>query len=313
MEYCCNIPVLIIFFNRPETFSKVFEKIKKAKPKVFILAQDGPRNDNDIEGINACRAIAENIDWDCQVIKNYSEKNLGCGVRPQSAISFALEQYDRVIILEDDCVPADSFFPYCEELLERYKDDQRIAYISGLNHFETWDCGDYDYFFSKAGSIGAWATWRRSWTQYYDYYVSLINNAYVRKLYRQQVGDKVAYEKRLTALINANNSLKKGDKLSYWDTQWGFAEYIQNMLVIVPRANLIYNIGVGALSTHATSMKVEKYIKYKNIVFIPIHEINFPLRNPPFCSCDLDYHNLVYKCSRGNIIKRIIKKVIKRT
>ena len=309
MDYICNTPVLMIFFNRPDTFAKVFEKVRQAKPKTLILAQDGPRNTGDMAGIEACRKVVENIDWDCNVIRDYSEINLGCGVRPKSAIDLALQQFEQVIILEDDCIPSLAFFRYCDELLEKYKDDDRIAYISGLNHFETWDCGEYDYFFSKAAAIWGWATWRRSWSRFYDYYVNGVNDDYILKLYRQQVGNQAIFEQRLLSLKKANNSQKNGEKLSYWDTQWGFAEYTQNMLAIVPRKNQICNIGVGATSTHAQTLKTTKYIKYKNMVFIPTYELDFPLNHPGFCACDMDYHNLVYKCSSGNWLKRILRKI----
>ena len=170
MEYRCKSPVALIFFNRPDTLEKVFEKVRKVRPEKLFLIQDGPRNEKDFEKIAECRTIVENVDWECEVIKDYSNVNLGCGVRPQSGITNALKQVDRLIILEDDCVPEESFFEYCDEMLEKYKDDERICYISGLNHFESWDCGDNDYFFAKTGAIAAWATWRRSWSEYYDYY-----------------------------------------------------------------------------------------------------------------------------------------------
>ena len=309
MDYRCNTPVLMIFFNRPDTFEKVFSEVRKAKPKTLILAQDGPRNEADKIGIEACRKIAECVDWECEVIRDYSETNLGCGVRPKSAIDLALENFENVIILEDDCIPSQSFFPYCEELLERYKDDERIAYISGLNHFEEWDCGKYDYFFSRAAGIWGWATWRRAWCRVYDYTAANINDEYVKKLYKHQVANSNVYEQRIASLIKANNAAKTGEKLSYWDTQWGFAEYTQNMLAVVPRKNLICNIGVGEMSTHAKTLKTKTYKKYKNMVFIPTHTLEFPLKHPNFCVCDMDYHNLVYKCSAVNPIKRFLRKI----
>lgn len=309
MDYICNTPVLMIFFNRPDTFVKVFEKVREAKPKNLILAQDGARNEADRAGIEACRKIVENIDWDCNVVRDYSEVNLGCGLRPKSAIDLALKQFERVIILEDDCIPSPTFFQYCDELLERYKDDDRIAYISGINHFETWDCGDYDYFFSKAAAISGWATWRRSWSRFYDYYACGINDSYMLKLYKQQVGNQAIYEQRIISLRKANASLKNEEKLSYWDAQWGFTEYTQNMLAIVPKKNQICNIGVGETSTHAKNLKTTKYVKYKNMVFIPTYELSFPLNHPSFCACDMDYHNLVYKCSSGNWLKRNLRRI----
>ena len=312
MEYICQTPVLMIFFNRPDSFEKVFEKVRQAKPKTLILAQDGPRNESDIPGIQACRKIVENIDWDCEVVRNYSTVNLGCGMRPKSAIDFALEKFEKVIILEDDCIPSSTFFRYCDELLERYKDDDRIAYISGLNHFETWDCGKYDYFFSRAAAIWGWATWRRSWGRFYDYYAENINDKYVKKLYKSQIGNDDVFQARVSALQKAYTSLESGEKLSYWDTQWGFAEFTQNMLAIVPRVNQICNIGVGELSTHAKTLKINKYVKNKNMVFIPLHEMGFPMTHPNFCACDMEYHEQVYKIAQGNVIKRMLRRIKQR-
>lgn len=310
MNYICEKPVLLIFFNRPDTLKKVFEKIREAKPKVLFLAQDGPRNDNDLAGIEACRKVVENIDWDCEVIRDYSEINLGCGHRVKSAIDSVLNKFESAIILEDDCVPSPTFFRYCDELLEKYKDDDRIAYISGLNHFETWDCGDYDYFFSRAAAIWGWATWRRAWNQFYDYHANGINDDYRLRIYKQQVGNKRAYVRRLNSLKKANNAALSGEKLSYWAAQWGFAEFTQNMLAVVPQKNQICNVGVGTNSTHSNKSKITKYIKYKNMVFIPTYELNFPLKHLDFCACDLDYHNLVLKTLQGSRLKNAIKKII---
>lgn len=311
MEYRCSTPVLLIFFNRPDTFEKVFEKVREAKPKTLILAQDGPRNDKDIEGINACRQIAESVDWECEIIRDYSEINLGCGARPQSAITGALEKFEQVIILEDDCIPSNSFFQYCDELLEKYKDDERICYISGLNHFEEWDCGGNDYFFTKTGAIWGWATWRRTWSKYYDYYVKSVSDEYARRLLKGAITNNYAYSIRINSWKKANASLATGEKLSYWDVQWGFVKYSQNMLVIVPKKNLIHNIGVGTGSTHAQNIKRTTFVKYKNFVFIPTHQLDFPLNHPDYCICDTQYDNLVYKCIGGNNFIRKLKKIIK--
>ena len=121
--------VTLIFFNRPNTLEKVFEKVKQAKPPKLFLIQDGARegNSEDLHRIKKCRSIVENIDWECEVYKNYSDTNLGCGVRPQSGITWVLSQVESTIILEDDCVPDMTFFPYCDEMLEKYKDDERIC------------------------------------------------------------------------------------------------------------------------------------------------------------------------------------------
>ena len=122
--------VAIIFFNRPNTLKRVFEAVCKAKPKNLFLVQDGSRGEEDEEKIKKCREIVEKIDWDCNVYKNYSDVNLGCGKRPQTGISWVFEHVERAIILEDDCVPQNSFFHFCDELLEKYADDKRVLMIS---------------------------------------------------------------------------------------------------------------------------------------------------------------------------------------
>lgn len=312
MEYCCKTPVALIFFNRPETLEKVFEKVRKAKPSKLFLVQDGPRNEEDAKKILECRKIVENIDWQCEVIKDYSEVNLGCGVRPQSGISNAFKHTEQLIILEDDCIPSNTFFRYCDEMLEKYKDDQRICYISGLNHFETWDCAEGDYFFAKTGAIWGWATWKRAWSQYYDYYVQAIENEKLLELVKRQVTNKFVAQSRIDGWKKANASLKNNEKVSYWDTQWGFVKLSQNMLVIVPKYNQIHNVGVGIASTHAKQMKECTYVKYKNFVFIPTYDLEFPIRHPEHCVCDTIYDDLVYKCGVGNSLKRVAKTVIKK-
>ena len=229
-----------------------------------------------------------------------------------TAITKALEKFEDVIILEDDCVPSQSFFPYCEELLDKYKDDQRICYISGLNHFEEWECGNNDYFFTKSGAIWGWATWRRVWSKYYDYYVSGILDEYNLEIVRGQFSRKSAFDSRMISWKKANSSLQTKEKLSYWDAQWGFVKYSQNMLVIVPRRNLIRNIGVGAKSTHAQNIKYSGFKKYKNFVFIPIHDLEFPLKHPQICAADIKYDDFVYRVAAGNPIRRIVAKTVKK-
>ncbi len=303
-------PVLLIFFNRPKIFKKMFEEIRKAKPKVLFLAQDGARKgvDSDKEDIILCQEIASEIDWECDVKKSYSEVNLGCGVRPASAISWAFQYTEELIILEDDCIPETSFFSFCEILLRKYKDDERIAYISGINHFEKWDYNQSSYFFSKTGAIAGWALWKRSWVQN-DYYVEGINDPYVKNIIGYQFDKKSIANSRIKAWVDANNSKSSGLVLSHWDIQWGFVKYSQNQLVIVPKYNQICNIGVGIGSTHSQKMKDTKYIKGKNFVFIPTKELEFPLIHPKYMLCDKVYDKRVYKITQGSILMQIKQKI----
>lgn len=301
--------VTLIFFNRPETLELVFEKVRCARPPKLFLVQDGARegNANDLLNIRKCRDIVKNVDWECEVYENYSDVNLGCGMRPQTGITWTLSHVESTIILEDDCVPDLTFFDYCDELLERYKNDERISYISGLNHFEEWDFGGTSYGFTKGGAIWGWATWRRAWNKY-DYAVDTINNSYIQELLYKNLGSekgKIDHWKKTNKLVEDNV------RLSYWDVQWGFVKHTQNQLVIVPQYNLISNIGVGIDSTHARFVS-NKHRKYKDYNNMPTKSLEFPLVHPNHMLCDIMYDELLLKCNRKGNISNGIKSKIRR-
>ena len=302
--------VTLIFFNRPNTLSLVFEKVRLAKPPKLFLIQDGAREGNakDIENIAKCREVVKNIDWECEVYENYSNVNLGCGMRPQTGITWVLSQVESTIILEDDCVPDMTFFEYCDELLEKYKDDERVCYISGLNHFEEWDFGNNSYGFAKYGAIWGWATWRRAWNNY-DYNVDLIQDAYVEKIIS---GNLNKDSKRVDLWKKTNDLVTKGNKISYWDVQWGMVKHSQNQLVIIPKYNLICNIGVGVDSTHSKSSN-SMHRKYRDFNNMPTKALEFPLIHPSYMICDTEYDDLLIKCNHRaknrSLINAILNKV----
>jgi len=283
-----DLPVLLIFFNRPDTFQKVFEAVKKARPSKLFLACDGPRegNTNDAEKINECKKIAADIDWECEVYTDYSEENLGCGIRPQSAITNAFKKTDRLVILEDDCIPHESFFPYMKELLEKYKDDERIGIISGFNHFQNWDCGGNSYCFTKCAATLGWGTWKRVWDNY-DFYVKNADNPYYSRLLKNEIINKRAGKGRCASWKTAAIETKE-KKVSYWDIQFGFVKYSQSYLCIVPKENLIYNIGAGDGATHTANAKATKW-KMGRVLFMPVNEMKFPLVHPEYIICDRAY------------------------
>ena len=200
-----NLAILLIFFARPNTLSEVFEAVRKAKPSKLFLACDGPRkgNSNDAKMIEECKKIVQNVDWDCEVHTKYSEENLGCGQGPSSAISWAFEFVDKLVILEDDCVPDESFFPYMEEMLDKYEHDERIGIISGFNHFKDWDCAENSYFFTKCGATLGWGTWKRVWDKY-DYHIEGINDEYLSELLKEEIIDKKGARVRIKDWKKAN-------------------------------------------------------------------------------------------------------------
>ena len=125
--YNIDVAVLILFFNRPQQLGKVFDEVRKARPSRLFLYQDGPRSERDMTGIMACREIVDNIDWECDVQRLYQERNYGCDPSEYISQKWAFSMADKCIVLEDDDVPSQSFFPFCKELLDRYEHDERIT------------------------------------------------------------------------------------------------------------------------------------------------------------------------------------------
>ena len=169
-----DVSVLLIFFNRPDTFAQVFEQVRKARPARLFLYQDGARNDGDLAGMEACRRIADGVDWDCEVHKLYRDKNLGCNPSGYIAHKWAFSLTDKCIVLEDDVVPSVSFFAFCKEMLDRYERDERIGMIAGFNPEEESEC-DGDYLFNSNFSIWGWASWRRVVDKWDENYAFLRN------------------------------------------------------------------------------------------------------------------------------------------
>lgn len=289
-----NVPVAMIFFARPEQFKVVFECVRKARPSKLFLIQDGPRNEKDAEKIAQCRRIAEDVDWECEVYRNYSEVNLGCGKRIYTGLKWAFEYVDRLVILEDDCVPSDSFFPFCGELLERYKDDGRICMISGMNHLGEYNEVQSDYFFSYCGSIAGWATWKRCW-DLVDFDMEYLNDPDVqRSLKLIAKYGPVEFRKRAAEWKTKLESVRSGKKQSSWSYQYGLTTILNSQLIIVPRVNMMGNI--GAAENAANSPDDERYVPkaVRKIYHLPRGEVQFPLKHPRFVSIDY-IHSLKVK------------------
>ena len=162
-----DVPVLILFFNRPQQLSQVFEQVKKARPSRLFLYQDGARNERDLPGIKACREIVSQIDWECEVERLYQEKNFGCDPSEYISQKWAFSKVDKCIVLEDDDVPSVSFFQFCKEMLDKYEHDTRISMIAGFNPEEITQDMPYDYFFTTTFSI--WGCNRRNLLTRYRY------------------------------------------------------------------------------------------------------------------------------------------------
>ncbi len=259
-------PVAFLIFNRPDLTEKVFNEIAKAKPKKLLVVADGPRNKEDAVKCQQVRAVIEKVDWECEVSKNYSDVNLGCRKRVSSGIDWVFSQVEEAIILEDDCLPAPSFFYFCQSLLEYYRNDTRIFCISGNNFQFNNSRTNYTYYFSKYTHIWGWATWRRAWKHYDekmsswpDFKKSDLLRACSENIYERYWWSKF-FESTYNGLIDT------------WDYQWLYTCWTQNGLTVIPNVNLVSNIGVRHDSTHKINHK---------LAYIPVNKINH-INHPEF-------------------------------
>lgn len=300
--YKVNVPVYLNFFCRPDTFRYVFDAVREARPSVLFLSCDGARENrkDDEQNIKRCQEIAEHIDWECTVYKNYSEKNLGCGMRMYTGISWAFEYVDRLIILEDDCVPHQDFFKLCEELLEKYKDDNRIHMIDAMNHLGIYEDTPNSYFFGP-GCCWGWATWKRAWKDM-DFYLSFMENDYSMRCVERKYP---FYNEARKEGKERLEKLKHGEKLTSWTLQNGMAMALQSRMAIVPKVNLVTNIGLTADSEHAVSNLKKLDHKTRAYFNAKMYPLEFPLKHPKYVVDDWNYYDLVQKKFKPTITSKI--------
>lgn len=297
-----NTPILFIVFNRPDTTKVVFEEIRKLRPSKLFIAADGPRpgREDDIKNCSEVREIVSKIDWPCELKTLFREKNLGCRIAPPTAVSWFFENIEEGIIIEDDCVPHPSFFYFCRELLEKYRDDKEVMHLSGNNfQHENKDfiCNN-SYYFTKIPQMWGWASWRRAW-QLYDTDMRdwpLIKRS--KKLKNIVYNRNIVYklEDFFDSYYNGKNS---------WDGQW-FLVCILNGICINAKTNLIKNIGFDDRATHTKNESSE-------LSDIPIRPIEFPLKHPESKSIDTqaDYYSFVSQFGVDNSIISLLKNRLK--
>lgn len=282
-----DTPVLLLFFNRPEQFFQVFKQVARVRPYKLFLYQDGARNNkNDIEGIIECRRILEMIDWNCEVYTWFREKNYGCDPSEYLSQKWAFSIVDKCIVLEDDDVPSQSFFYFCQELLIKYENDERINIISGMNTLGKYNEKEGDYFFSTMCSIWGWASWRRVVEKWSENYEFLENNKAVENIMALKSSTQVE------VLLKASRN-HQATGIPYYETILATDMFLNHRINIVPSKNLIKNIGIAATSTHSTD-SIEKLPKGIRRVFnMDVYEFDFPLRHPKYMVEDIAYQKQV--------------------
>jgi hypothetical protein len=299
-------PVIIILFNRPGCVQSLMSKLREVKPKRIYIIADGPRSGrpDDARLCGEARALAEGADWDCEIRKNYSDANMGCGARVSSGISWVFEQEERAVILEDDCIPDPTFFRFCEELLSVYGSDHRVMCITGQSHQPVrWadEASRPSYFFSRYPLCWGWATWRRAWT-----------------LYDHGMRDwpVIKSSGRLDAVLNDRRAVRywaqKFDhtytgKVDSWAYRWILSCWLRGGLTASPWTNLVHNIGFDdSAATHTG--KAHAHLSP------PASPIQFPLRHPAAICRDhqADHRTEMTRFSKSlpNQIRAILRRLL---
>lgn len=276
-------PILFIIFNRKDVALKSLAAIKKSKPKRIYISGDGPRKtiEQEKEKVkNTREAVISAIDWDCEIKTLFQDENLGCGPGVYTAINWFFENEEQGIILEDDCVASDSFFPFCETLLKEYKYDERIGLISGFNQVGSIPVSD-SYCFSKYSVCWGWATWRRAWHNM-DYDMKWRGGDFEKSILSNcgYLGKDYVYWKRRVKAVETG-------LVSAWDFQWCYSVASQNQLAAFPEVNLISNIGYGEDATHSSK---SPFMNYENR-----GELKLPLRHPKYVLPQTEFDKSFYK------------------
>jgi hypothetical protein len=296
-----SVPIAFIIFNRPEVTLRTFSEIAKIKPKKLLVIGDGPRKGvpGEAERVQEARAIIERVDWNCQVITNYSEVNMGCKRRVSTGLDWVFSQVNEAIILEDDCLPNHSFFMFSQEMLERYRNYPEIGMISGANFQKGNKRGDGDYYFSKYTHIWGWATWSDRWQNTYDVDM-LAWPSYSKSKDFLEITKSASNRRYWEAIFE---KVYRG-KIDTWDYQWLFANWLHKRRSIIPNLNLISNIGFGQGATHT---KIESEISD-----LPSQDLVFPITHPDLLkvdvSADIYTEKNYFSISFFNLLKKVVNK-----
>lgn len=294
-----RVPVLLLVFNRLETTKQVVKRIREVKPPKVYIASDGPRKriEGESEVVQAVRKyVIDQIDWECEVKTLFRDENLGCGKSVYQSVSWFFDNEKWGVILEDDCVPSLTFFAFCEELLVRFAEDERVGMISGTNHLG--ELFSESYCFSKFKACWGWASWARAWknmeldmkwrgtSQAIDILKNMGYDA-----------DSCKYWKNSLGLIDTK-------AVDTWDWQWYYSLAANNQLTIFPKVNLVANVGFGDEATHTKGRAPSNYLK--------VEEILFPLEHPNYICPNYKYDKQFERVKiKNNSFKRFAPRWLK--
>lgn len=267
-------PIALFIFNRPDFTLQLVSILRILQPETLFVIADGPRQNTptDILLCSQTRQVIEGIDWSCELIKKYSDVNLGCRNSIPKGLDFVFKHVESCVILEDDCIPNLSFFKFCEELLHFYRDNQTIMTISGHRSDGPNELDSDSYFFSKYPNIWGWATWKNRWEKYeleMTRWPEFRDKSWLNGILKTRDAQKY-WTRIFDKMLNGLNT---------WDYAWVFACWVHGGLSIRPKVNMITNIGFGEGATHTH----QKGWEFK---FSSATEMPFPLLHPKFLEID---------------------------
>mgnify|MGYP001196121606 CR=1 FL=1 len=294
-------PVLFLIFNRPDTTKKVFSSIREAKPPRLYIAADGPRknNLNDKKNCMIVRSIASKVDWDCDVKTLFINQNLGCRLAVSQGINWFFEHEPEGIILEDDCLPSQSFFIFCQQMLEQFRNDKRIGAVCGFYSNEKDYKPKSSYFISRYLRVWGWAGWRRTIKNYDSNLKKMIkkNDNWQDNIFeRSDILLKKYFQKAFDQVADG--------KIDTWDTQLQYLLWQKKQNVVISSNNLIKNLGADGAHAKTKDHNHE----------LPISEIEFPLIGPENLKRDTNADKQIelksYKISKLSFLKNQLKKIV---
>jgi len=288
-----STPIVLFIFNRADTVRQVMDRIAAVRPKTLFVVADGPRphRPEDAERCRLARdTVLQAIDWPCELVRRFSDVNLGCDPNIVAGYNYVFSQVEEAISLEDDCVAEVSFFRYCQEMLDSYRDCGQVMHVCGFNPLDRWRSGDDSYFFSRECQFGwGFATWRRAWRFYDDAMTSW-------KLHRKRGTNRPPWFTNDVA--DFFNSY--GDELpENWDYKWAYAIMANGGTSIVPAGNLIANVGFGPDATHCTTPKPPE----------PTYPLEFPLIHPPSIAVDRAFDISLRRRYSRRLSRRILRRL----
>lgn len=253
----------MLVFNRPHLTQKVFEEVRKAQPSKLYVSADGPRSGNstDVVLTQQTRAIFNQIDWPCELHTRFLDNNLGCRLGVSSGITWFFEQEERGIVLEDDVLPIPAFFDFCDLMLDRYEQDEKVMSISGCNLVRPWYQMNGEYAFSRYMCVWGWASWRRAWHAYDE---KIANWPVQRVNPKSEFMNLKGLGRLFWRLVY---DLVYTGKIGTWDHQWVYAHWINDALTVIPRESLVVNLGFGKDATHTSSRPPEYVNRMRALPF----------------------------------------------